>query len=74
MEHILYPQPGYPFLLGISIEYALSDRGLQVQTTATNLGSDLDRAATRRRLQMPKYAALLLKTLSNSMADQLTSF
>jgi aldose 1-epimerase len=22
MEHILYPQPGYPFLLGISIEYA----------------------------------------------------
>jgi aldose 1-epimerase len=39
MEHILYPQPGYPFLLGISIEYALSDRGLQVQTTATNLGT-----------------------------------
>src|SRR5262249_54803575 len=23
MEHILYPQPGYPFLLRISIEYAL---------------------------------------------------
>ena len=39
MEHILYPQPGYPFLLGISIEYALSDRGLHVQTTATNLGT-----------------------------------
>ena len=39
MEHILYPQPGYPFLLGISIEYALSDAGLQVQTTATNLGT-----------------------------------
>ena len=39
MDHILYPQPGYPFLLGISIEYALSDSGLQVRTTATNLGT-----------------------------------
>jgi aldose 1-epimerase len=39
MEHILYPQPGYPFLLRINIEYALSDTGLQVQTTATNLGT-----------------------------------
>jgi aldose 1-epimerase len=39
MEHVLYPQPGYPFLLGISIEYALSHSGLQVQTTATNLGT-----------------------------------
>jgi aldose 1-epimerase len=39
VEHILYPQPGYPFLLGISIEYALSHSGLQVQTTATNLGT-----------------------------------
>ena len=39
MEHILYPQPGYPFLLGISIGYALSHSGLQVPTTATNLGT-----------------------------------
>jgi aldose 1-epimerase len=39
MEHVLYPQPGYPFLLGISIEYALSDSGLQVRTIATNLGT-----------------------------------
>jgi len=38
MEHILYPQPGYPFLLGISIEYSLSGGGLQVRTMATNLG------------------------------------
>jgi aldose 1-epimerase len=37
MEHILYPQPGYPFLLGISIEYSLSGGGLQVRTMATNL-------------------------------------
>jgi aldose 1-epimerase len=40
MEHVLYPQPGYPFSLGISIEYALSDSGLLVRTTATNLGTD----------------------------------
>jgi len=39
MEHMLYPQPGYPFLLRISIEYALSRSGLLVQTTATNLGT-----------------------------------
>ena len=40
MEHVLYPQPGYPFSLGISIEYSLTDIGLQVRTTATNLGPD----------------------------------
>jgi aldose 1-epimerase len=40
LEHVLYPQPGYPFSLGISIEYALLDSGLQVRTTATNLGTD----------------------------------
>jgi len=39
MEHVLYPRPGYPFLLRISIEYALSRNGLRVQTTATNLGT-----------------------------------
>jgi aldose 1-epimerase len=40
MKHVLYPQPGYPFTLGISVEYALSDSGLRVRTTATNLGPD----------------------------------
>src|SRR5262249_43545161 len=40
MKHVLYPQPGYPFTLGISVEYALSDSGLQVRTTATNLGAN----------------------------------
>ena len=39
MQHVLYPRPGYPFLLRISIEYALSRNGLRVQTTATNLGT-----------------------------------
>jgi aldose 1-epimerase len=39
MEYVLHPQPGYPFTLGVSIEYALSDAGLQVRTTATNLGA-----------------------------------
>ena len=40
MKHVLYPQPGYPFTLGISVEHALSDSGLRVRTTATNLGPD----------------------------------
>jgi len=40
MKHVLHPQPGYPFLLGVSIEYALSDAGLRVRTMATNLGKD----------------------------------
>ena len=40
MQHVLHPQPGYPFSLRTRIEYALSDRGLQVRTTTTNLGSE----------------------------------
>jgi aldose 1-epimerase len=40
MEHVLHPQPGYPFSLRIQIEYGLSHGGLKVRTTATNLGSD----------------------------------
>ena len=38
MKHVLHPQPGYPFTLGLSIEYALSEHGLAVRVTATNLG------------------------------------
>ncbi|QIN81491.1 aldose epimerase [Rubrobacter tropicus] len=34
----LYPQDGYPFLLALQIEYSLSDLGLTVATTATNVG------------------------------------
>jgi aldose 1-epimerase len=40
MKHVPYPQPGYPFTLGINVEYALSDSGIRVRTTATNLGAD----------------------------------
>ncbi len=40
MEHVIHPQPGYPFSLAVSIEYALSDQGLSVATTATNIGPD----------------------------------
>jgi aldose 1-epimerase len=40
MEHTLHPQPGYPFSLRLGIEYALSDKGLHVTTTATNIGSE----------------------------------
>ena len=39
MEHRLHPRPGYPFSLALAIEYRLSEEGLIVQTTATNVGS-----------------------------------
>jgi aldose 1-epimerase len=40
MEHTLHPQPGYPFSLALNVEYSLSDAGLRVATTATNVGRD----------------------------------
>jgi aldose 1-epimerase len=39
MQHLLHPQPGYPFSLAVSIEYLLSGEGLRVSTTATNVGA-----------------------------------
>ena len=38
MELVLHPQPGYPFTLGLAVEYRLGPGGLSVGTTATNLG------------------------------------
>ena len=40
MEHTLHPQPGYPFALSVSVEYSLSDDGLRVTSTATNIGGE----------------------------------
>jgi aldose 1-epimerase len=40
MQHIIHPRPGYPFSLGVNVEYSLSAEGLRVATTATNVGSD----------------------------------
>jgi aldose 1-epimerase len=40
VEHALEPQPGFPFSLALSIEYALSEKGLSVRTTATNVGQE----------------------------------
>ena len=39
MEHDLHPQPGYPFSLKLSIEYALTNDGLRVHATAQNPAS-----------------------------------
>jgi aldose 1-epimerase len=38
MEHVIHPQPGFPFSLALGVEYGLSDDGLSVRTTATNVG------------------------------------
>jgi aldose 1-epimerase len=39
MEHVLHPQPGYPFALRLRVEYRLDDDGLTVHTTAENVGA-----------------------------------
>jgi aldose 1-epimerase len=36
----LIAQPGYPFSLELSVDYSLSDNGLLVRTTATNVGPE----------------------------------
>ncbi|MDQ6727045.1 MAG: aldose 1-epimerase family protein [Actinomycetota bacterium] len=38
MSLVLHPQPGYPFVLALSVDYRLGPRGLVVATTASNLG------------------------------------
>jgi aldose 1-epimerase len=40
LEHVLRPQSGYPFSLALRVEYALSDEGLSVETTARNIGTE----------------------------------
>jgi len=39
MEHVLHPQPGYPFTLRLRVEYRLGGDGLSVRTTAENIGA-----------------------------------
>lgn len=38
MTNRLHPLKGYPFLLDVQVEYTISEAGLTVTTTATNLG------------------------------------
>jgi aldose 1-epimerase len=38
--HVLHPQVGYPFTLGLEVVYGLSGSGLRASITATNLGDD----------------------------------
>jgi aldose 1-epimerase len=40
LEHVIHPQPGYPFCVALEVEYALSEAGLSVRTSATNVGAD----------------------------------
>jgi aldose 1-epimerase len=39
MEHVLHPHPGYPFALALRIEYSLTEDGLSVRSSATNVGT-----------------------------------
>ena len=38
LEHVLHPQPGYPFALGLRVEYRLAAAGLTIRTEAENVG------------------------------------
>ena len=38
LAHGLHPQPGYPFSLELAIEYLVTEVGLSVTSTATNVG------------------------------------
>ncbi len=40
MAHRLYPLTGYPFGLEVAVDYSLSEAGLVVRTTATNIGDE----------------------------------
>jgi aldose 1-epimerase len=38
LEHVLHPQPGYPFSVRLRVEYRLAATGLAVRTEAENVG------------------------------------
>jgi aldose 1-epimerase len=40
LGYLLHPQPGYPFTLALEMSYALSDRGLEVELRASNVGAE----------------------------------
>ena len=41
LQHLLHPQPGFPFTLDLRMEYVLADDGLTVRTRATNVGAEI---------------------------------
>jgi aldose 1-epimerase len=41
LGYVLHPQPGYPFTLGLEVEYRLTADGLVVTLRATNLGATI---------------------------------
>ncbi|HEX4109042.1 MAG TPA: aldose 1-epimerase family protein [Solirubrobacteraceae bacterium] len=40
MSHLLHPQPGYPFILELGVEYVLAQDGLTVTLSARNRGRE----------------------------------
>ena len=39
LEHVIHPQPGYPFTVRLRVEYGLAETGLTVGTQAENVGA-----------------------------------
>ena len=63
LQHLLHPQPGYPFALRCEITYRLGTGGLRVDTRATNVG---DRPAPYATGAHPYL------TLGTELIDELT--
>jgi aldose 1-epimerase len=40
VAYVLHPQPGYPFTLGLEVEYTLGGSGLNITVSANNLGRE----------------------------------
>jgi aldose 1-epimerase len=40
LEHVLQPQPGYPFTLRLRVDYRLGETGLTVRSEAENVGDE----------------------------------
>ena len=40
LAHRLHPQPGWPWTIDLAVTYRLSDAGLEVRTSATNLSAE----------------------------------
>jgi aldose 1-epimerase len=71
MEHVLHPQPGYPFTLRLRVEYALRDDGLSVRTTAENVG---DRACPFGAGHHPYIACPVDELFGSEQLDETRPF
>jgi aldose 1-epimerase len=70
----LHPMPGYPFALDVHIDYRLAEQGLEVSTTATNLGdADCPYGAGQHPYLSPGAGVIDECTLTLDAATRITT-